>query len=130
VSGTAGRLTVRRATLGQPVLERVVAALAARADLPLDRLSDAQLVAASLAAGAARHATDGELSVGLDADGDGVVLAVGHLPSGAGERVVADSRLPGVGSVVERLVDRWHVEGDGDGETLLLTIGAGGTSAP
>lgn len=128
MSGSAGRLTVRRATLGQPVLERVVAALAARADLPLDRLADAQIVAASLAAGAARHAADGALSLGLGANGDGVELALGPLPAGAGERVVADSRLPGVGSVVDRLVDRWWVEGEGGDETLLLTIGAGGNS--
>lgn len=130
MSGGAGRLRVRRAPLGRPVLERVVAALAARADLPLDRLADAQLVAAALAAGASRHSVDGDLCVGLGADGDGVELAIGPLPPGAGERVMAESRLPGVGSVLERLVDRWSVERDGGEETLLLTIGAGGVAGP
>jgi len=124
VRGGAGRLTVRRPALGEPILERVVAALAARADLPLDRLADAQLVASALAAGAPRHTSDGDLRVRLDAAGGHVELAVGPLTSGSGERVITDSRLPGVGSVLEQLVDRWSVEVEGAGrEMLLLTIG-------
>lgn len=125
MSGAAGTLRVRRAALGEPVLERLVAALAARADLPLDRLADAQLVAAALAAGAARHAADGELRVGLDAQGGEVALAVGPLAPGAGERVMEDSRLPDGVPVLERLVDDWSVQPDDGGETLRLTIGAG-----
>jgi len=48
----AGRLTMRAEDLREPVLERVVAALAARVDLPLDRLSDAQLASSVLIRGA------------------------------------------------------------------------------
>lgn len=130
MSGAAGRLRVRRAALGEPVLERVVAALAARADLPLDRLADAQLVASALAAGTARQGDGGGLSVALDATGGAVGLAIGPLPAGGGERVIAESRLPGVGGIIERLVDGWAVESDAAGaETLRLTIGAGGTPA-
>ncbi len=123
MTGEAGRLTVRRASLGEPVLERLVAALAARADLPLDRLADAQLVASALAAGAARHTHDGDLHVSLDAHAGRVGLAIGPLPAGAGRQVIVDSDLPGVGSVLERLVDDWSVETAGGGETLRLTIG-------
>lgn len=123
----AGRLRVRRADLGEPVLERVVAALAARADLPLDRLDDARLVASALAAPAGRHAADGELCIGLDAREGEMALEVGPLRPGSGEKVMADSRVPGVGAVVERLVDAWRVAEDGEGETLMLTIGAGET---
>lgn len=130
MSGRAGRLIVRRRALGEAVLERVVAALAARADLPLDRLADAQLAASALAAGAGRHAVGGHLCVDLDAGEGGVALAVGPLRPGAAERVVADSTVPGVGPVLERLVDGWTVQSDGGtGETLLLTIGPGGASA-
>jgi hypothetical protein len=130
VIGGAGSLRVRRSALGEPVLERVVAALAARVDLPLDRLADAQLVASALAAGASRQTDGGDLCVGLDASGGSVGLAVGPLPAGGGERVITDSRLPGVGMVLERLVDRWAVERDGSGaEILRLTIGSGGAAA-
>lgn len=121
----AGLLRVRRAALGEPVLERLVAALAARADLPLDRLADAQLVAAALAAGATRHASDGQLCVGLDAEGGEVALAVGPLRRGAGEQVMEASRLPDGNPVLERLVDAWSVQPGDEGETLRLTIGAG-----
>jgi Na+-translocating ferredoxin:NAD+ oxidoreductase RnfG subunit len=121
---------VRRDDLCEPVLERVVSALGARVDLPLDRLADAQLVAGAVAAAARRHAADGELQVDLDA-ADGVLrLTIGALPRGGGGRVMSDSEIPGLGAVLERLVDRWTVEsGDGGGERLVLAIGADGPGA-
>ncbi|MGD9572200.1 MAG: hypothetical protein AB7V62_09965 [Thermoleophilia bacterium] len=125
MTGEAGRLCVRSTPLGRPVLERLVAALAARVDLPVDRLADAQLVASAVAASAPRHTADGTLLVGLDAEGAEVGLAVGPLREGSGEQVINDSRLPGVGTVLERLVDGWTVVNEGAGETLQLTIGAG-----
>lgn len=128
--GAAGRLLVRRPALGEPVLERVVAALAARADLPLDRLADAQLVASALAAAATRDPSGEGLRVGLDAEAGALALSVGPLTPGAGTRVLADTRVPGVGPVLERLVDRWSVESDGpDAERLVLEIGAGEPAA-
>ena len=36
----AARVRVRRQDLGEPVLERMVSALGARVDMPLDRLSE------------------------------------------------------------------------------------------
>ena len=51
----AARLVIRRPDLAQPVLERLVAALAARVDLPLDRLSDGQIASAALVATASRN---------------------------------------------------------------------------
>jgi hypothetical protein len=119
------RLVVRRPALGRPVLERIVAALAARVDLPIDRLSDAQIVSAAVAASARRHSADGSLAVELMAHEGELELVVGPLPAGAGARVVADSALPGIGVVVERLVDRWEVERLDGGERLRLRIGAG-----
>ena len=126
----AARIRVRRQDLCEPVLERVVAALGARVDLPLDRLADAQLVAGAVAAAARRHADEGELRVDLDA-GDGTLsLTVGALPSGGGARVMSDTTIPGVGGVLERLVDGWSVERDDDGrERLVLAIGSGAPPA-
>ena len=122
----AARLRVRREDLCEPVLERVVAALAARVDLPLDRLADAQIVAGAVAAAARRHAAGGELRVDLAAEQGSVSLTVGALPSGGGGRVMSDTTIPGVGGVLERLVDGWSVESDDDGrERLILAIGSG-----
>ena len=121
----AGRLRLRAEDLREPVLERVVAALAARVDLPLDRLADAQLVSSALVWGATRHLVDGVLCVDLDIDDGAIGLAVGPLPVGEGRQLVGES-LPGVGPVLERLVDDWSVEPLGDGaESLRLSIGAG-----
>lgn len=126
--GPAARLRVRRADLCEPVLERVVAALAARADLPLDRLADAQIVAVAVAAVAGRNCSDGELQVDLDALDRELRVTVGPLVRGGGDRVMTDSAVPGVGDVLERLVDAWSVEVNGDGrERLVLAIGAPAT---
>lgn len=123
--GPAASLRITRADLREPVLERVVGALAARLDLSLDRLSDAQIVSSALAAVAGRHVEDGVLCVDLDVGDDGLVMAVGTLPAGAAQRVLDETAVPGMGAVLERLVDRWEIEPlDGGGERLRLTIGA------
>jgi hypothetical protein len=131
VSSTpAARIRVRRQDLCEPVLERVVAALGAQVDLPLDRLADARLVAGAVAAAARRHTADGELQVDLDAGQGTLSLTVDALPSGGGERVMSDTTIPGVGGVLERLVDDWSVESDADGrERLILAIGSGALPA-
>lgn len=122
----AGVLRLRRDDLGEPVLERVVGAMAARIDLPVDRLADAQLVSAALVASAFRHSPDGVLSIELGLDGEGLGLRVGPLPTGAAAAIVADSTLPGVGPVLERLVDTWGIDTlDTGDEILRLSIGAG-----
>ena len=122
----AARLCLRRDDLGEPVLERVIGAMAARVDLPVDRLADAQIVSAALVSSAFRLSSDGVLCVEFGAGPDGLGLAVGPLPAGAASRVIADTTLPGIGSVLERLVDTWSVDTLGSGEEMLrLRIGAG-----
>lgn len=125
----AARLVIRRPELAEPVLERVIAALAARVDLPLDRLSDAQIASAAVAAAAGRHFENGALGVDFDGEPGTVVLRVGPLPSGAASQVVRDSAVPGVGPIVERLVDGFAVEENGRQEMLCLTIGVGEEAA-
>jgi hypothetical protein len=120
---------MRAEDLREPVLERVVAALAARVDLPLDRLSDAQLASSVLIRGANRHAVDGVVRVELDIEEGTVGLSVGPLPAGEGNQLVSED-VAGVGPVLERLVDDWSVESiDDRTETLRLSIGAGGGDA-
>lgn len=125
MSAYAGRVRVRRDDLGEPVLERLVIALAARVDLSVDRIADAQLVIETLVE-TLRRRGDGVLDVVLAAGPAGVDLSVGPLPEGSAAQVVADSAVPGVGVVLDRLVDQWGVEPLPDGgETLRLTIGPG-----
>lgn len=122
----AARLRLRRGDLGGPVLERVVGAIAARADLPLDRLSDAQIVSSALVGAALAHSADDALGVEFGTDGASLDMVVGPLNAGAGAQIVADIALPGVGPVLERLVDDWSVDTlDSGDEVLRLRIGAG-----
>jgi hypothetical protein len=119
----AARLVIRRPELAGPVLERVVAALAARVDLPVDRLSDAQIAAAAAAAAAGPLLADEPLIVEVEGAQRGITVRLGPLPHGGAAQVVEDSAVPGVGAIVERLVDRWSVDPAGDGgERLSLAI--------
>jgi len=131
VSGRpAGRLRLRRDDLGEPVLERVVGAMAARVDLPVDRLADAQIVGAALVSAAFRLSPDGVLCVEFGSGPEGLGLGVGPLPAGAAAQVIAETTLPGIGSVLERLVDAWSIDTLDSGEEMLrLRIGAGAPAA-
>jgi hypothetical protein len=122
----AARLVIRRPELAQPVLERVIAAIAARVDLPLDRLSDAQIASGALVATLTRRLDGAELCVELDGEPGAVRVRLGPLPDGAAAGVVEETAVPGLGAIVERLVDRWSVEPADGGERLSLSITGGG----
>src|SRR5438034_716115 len=79
--------------------------LAARANFSLDRLSDAQLVSDAVAAHALGHAAMGALRVEVDDDERALDIRVGPLAANGGQRVVDESDLPGVGLLLEHLVD-------------------------
>jgi hypothetical protein len=118
----AACLVIRRADLAGPVLDRVLAALAARVELPLDRLSDAQIASAAAAAAAGREVADGALRVELDGEPGALTVRLGPLPAGVAERVVAGSAVPGVGAILDRLVDRVSVDRADGQESLSLAI--------
>jgi hypothetical protein len=127
----AARVVIRRPDLAEAVLGRVVAALAARVDLSLDRLADAQLASAAAASAAAPLLDDEGLRVELDGVPGRVTVRLGPLPAGAAGRVLRDSAVPGVGDIVDRLVDRCSVDRHADGgETLCLAIADPGRPHP
>lgn len=97
-------------TRAAPVLGRVVSLVAARADFSIDRLSDAQIVSDAIAGAAAAHVQDHVLQVTLDERVDGFDLIVGPLASGGAQRLIADTELPGLGRLLERLADDLIVE--------------------
>jgi serine/threonine-protein kinase RsbW len=103
-------LLLRSPERTSPVLGRVVSLVAARADFSIDRLSDAQIVSDAIAGAAAAHVLDGTLSVAIDEHDHGFDLLVGPFASGGAQRVVDDTELPGLGSLLERLTDTLSVE--------------------
>jgi serine/threonine-protein kinase RsbW len=112
-----------------PVLRRVVGMLAARADLPLDRLDDAVLVADLIAARAPAHVSGDRVDVSLEPGARSLSLRVGPLREGGGQALIVDAAVPGVGNVIQQLADELTVSPEDDGEFLLVRLAYAATAA-
>ena len=119
------RVTVAVGPLVGPVVSRVVGIHAARADLPVDRLNDAVLVADAIAARAPAFTVADRLPVSVQSGHGRLEIRVGPLRPGGGRRVLEGAALPSIGSVIERLADAVRVrEGAGGDEYLIIRIDA------
>jgi hypothetical protein len=98
------RLEIRSGPLVGAVLSRVVGMLAARALCPIDRLDDALLITDAIAAHAPDF-TNGQVTVIVSADDDGITLVVSPLRPNGAQGLLAAAELPGVGNVLERVAD-------------------------
>jgi hypothetical protein len=116
------QVSIAAGPLVGPVLRRVVGMFAARADLPLDRLDDAVLVADVVAARASAHVTSDTVDVALASSTRSLDLRVGPLRSGRGRALVVDAAVPGVGNVIEQLADGLEIETHGDEEFLRVRL--------
>jgi hypothetical protein len=105
-----------------PVLRRVVGMLAARADLPLDRLDDAVLVADLIASRAPAHVSATSFDVDLETGDRTLFLKVGPLKPGGGDALIVDAVVPGVGNVIEQLADDISVQPEGGAEYLHVRL--------
>jgi hypothetical protein len=105
-----------------PVLRRVVGMLAARADLPLDRLDDAVLVADLIASRAPQHVSAAAVEVDLETGDRTLFLRVGPLRPGGGDALIVDAAVPGVGNVIEQLADDISVQPQGEAEYLNVRL--------
>lgn len=120
------RVTVALGPLVGPVLARVVGIHAARAELPLDRLNDAVLVADAVAARARAFTVGDRLPLSVRSGRGRLELRIGPLRSGGGRGVLEGAALPTIGSVIERLADTVRVRtGAGGDEYLVIRIDAG-----
>jgi hypothetical protein len=116
------RVSIAAGPLVGPVLRRVVGMFAARADLPLDRLDDAVLVADVVAARAPAHVVDNTVDVALESSTRSLDLRVGPLRVGGGRALVVDAAVPGVGNVIEQLADGLEIETEGEHEFLRVRL--------
>jgi len=115
-------VTVALGPLAAPVLSRVMSALAARADLPLDRVSEAGLLGDAVAAHAMPRVGDGRVRLVVSARAGELVVRVGPLLDGGAEGLLRDSDLPELGSVIARLADDVQVEEEEGREHLVLRL--------
>lgn len=104
-----------------PVLSRVIAALAARHKITVDRLSDAILLSDAISARAPEGFSDGQVSLSIADRPEGVELKVGPMSNGGAERLRASFELPEVGSLAS-LADELRIEEGQDGEFLVVGI--------
>jgi hypothetical protein len=114
-----------------PVLGRMVAMLAARADFSLDRLSDAVLVIDAISANLGDYITGRYASVSFQDGRRKIDLRFGPLVESGGERLLRAMELPGLDRSLEELADEIKVEGprpgkeDDNGEYLLIRLSSG-----
>jgi hypothetical protein len=123
---TPTTVSIASGPLVGPILRRVVGMLAARADLPLDRLDDAVLVADLIAARAPAHVLHGTVDVSFEPGPRTLLLRVGPLRPGGGNALVVDAAVPGVGNVIEQLADELSVAGEGSEEFLNVRLAYAG----
>jgi serine/threonine-protein kinase RsbW len=121
-AGPPTSVSIASGPLVGPVLRRVVGMLAARADLPLDRLDDAILVADLIAARAPAHVRDDEVRVDFQPGDRCLDLVIGPLRAGGGQALITDAAVPGVGNVIEQLADELDVRPEGEDEFLHVRL--------
>lgn len=122
MTAEAVRLRVRNPVFDAAVVERLVAALAARIDLPIDRLQDARLLAATVVELARDRAADGHLDAVMTADGGRIDLRVGPLEQGGAHSLIDAADVPSVGNLVTLLGGGWEAIDDGGNELLRVTL--------
>jgi serine/threonine-protein kinase RsbW len=115
-------LRLARSPAAVPVARRVAGALGARADLPVDRLEDAMIVAELLAVHGPAHSPGGRACVRMEARPGELGVEIGPLLAGGPEGLVADSVVDGVGPLLARLAD--EAVPTGEGAALRLVIRA------
>jgi hypothetical protein len=105
------------------VLDRLLGALAARADLSVDRLNDISLVGDAVSAVAAESVANRRLQViAMPRQGE-LALSFGPFLPGGAARVRRAGGLPGGGDLFATVAEQIEVEKDGDAELLTLQIG-------
>jgi hypothetical protein len=125
VSGDVS-VSVCEGPLSGPVLSSLVAGMAARAGLSVERVSEAQLLSDTISAHAHELILGRHVNVAITLQDGQLEVSVGTLrPQGARELVGASS-VPGLGEapLLERLAAEISIEPEDDGERLSLSLPA------
>lgn len=98
------------------ILRRLVAVLAAQADMPTERVMEALLVAEMAARHGLRRLVGDRIRVRFTRDGDAFEVRVGPLEEHGARAVVDDSEVAVIGSVVGLLADEVRIERESEGQ--------------
>ncbi len=105
-----------------PVLSSVVAMVAARSGFSVERLSDAQILADTIAAHAPACYPGRHVHVGIDAADGSLRLRLGPLVPDGAQALVQASSVGGLEPLLERLSDDLAVERAEPGEQVVLAL--------
>lgn len=118
VPGT--EIAVGRAEFLEPVLARLVAALAAQRDISVDRVADAVLVTDAISVAAPGRFADGCVRLCLDETDEGLELRLGPMDKGGASEVRRELEMPEVGGSLEALADELEVDESEEGDYLIV----------
>ena len=114
-------LSVTDNELATLVVSRVLSAIGSRADLSIDRISDALLLGDAIASSPAAF-VNGRVQVSLEDLDHAIVARIGPLKEGAAERFLESLEVPQVGASLRKLADEVEVESAVGGDRLRLRI--------
>ncbi|MGI8749894.1 MAG: ATP-binding protein, partial [Thermoleophilaceae bacterium] len=104
------------------ILRRLVAVVAAQRDMSSERVMEGLLLAELVARNALRYLVGDRVQVSIRGVDAGFELRVGPLEPGGAGAVIADSEVPVVGSVLEKLADEFRTDYEDGVEYLALRI--------
>jgi anti-sigma regulatory factor (Ser/Thr protein kinase) len=113
-------IAVGRSELLEPVLARLVGALAARRDISVERVADAVLVTDAISVAAPGHFADGCVRIGLGETDEGLELRLGPMKRGGASEVRRELEVPEVGGSLEALADELAIDESEAGDYLII----------
>jgi serine/threonine-protein kinase RsbW len=115
-------ITIAPVGLSAAVLPRLFGVLAAQANFSTNRLSDVHMLADALAAHAPGVLEVDRLSLIATVSAGGLQLRVGPLAEGGADKMLRESEIAGLGSIIERLTDRRDASSVGSMAMLTLEL--------
>jgi serine/threonine-protein kinase RsbW len=109
--------------LASLIVSRVLSSLGVRADLSVDKLSDAILLGDAIAGGAPEGYVDGRVQVAVADTPGAISVKVGPLREGAAQQLLDTLEVPALGASMRKLADDVRVEAAAGGEHLMFRVG-------
>lgn len=106
-----------------PILSRVVAMFATRADFSVDELSDAVLLSDAISAGGPERFPEGTAKLAVSEREGSFEIQVGPLGEGGARKLLDGMRIPGLDASLEGLADEIRIDPGGAGELLAIRLG-------
>jgi anti-sigma regulatory factor (Ser/Thr protein kinase) len=115
-------VSIGDAELATLVVSRVLSSLGVRADLSVDKLSDAILLGDAVAGGAPEGFVDGRVQVAVRDEPGAISVKVGPLREGAAEEMLGSLEVPTLGASLQKLAEEIRVETAAGGDHLTFKV--------